>query len=153
MTYTNDKQSGSDIKLKKFDKLVNEKWLYRVGGISALVIGIAYVIIIVLYVLAGAPPGGGDGEAWLKYLTGRTTAWWIIIGLSVLNGLSVRTSHVIALPGIERDSTELPCGSLPYCLDFLLSWIWPLPGQTIHRSFRSAENLPKLQTKSNGRSI
>ena len=35
------------------------KWLYRVGGISALVSGIAYIITIPLYVHVGVPPSTG----------------------------------------------------------------------------------------------
>ena len=57
-------------------------WLYRVGGISALVLGVAYIIIIVLYVPLGAPPSGG--EARLAYIAENSTAWWAILGLSVL---------------------------------------------------------------------
>ena len=60
-------------------------WLYRVGGISALVLGAAYVAIIPLYAHVGAPPN--SGEAWLKYLSGKTTVWWAILGLSVFTDL------------------------------------------------------------------
>jgi hypothetical protein len=56
-------------------------WLYRVGGVSALLLGIGYVITFPLYAWVGAPPGGG--EAWLVYSTGKTTVWWAILGLSV----------------------------------------------------------------------
>jgi hypothetical protein len=58
------------------------KWLYRVGGISALVLGIAYIAIFPVYAYVGAPPNGG--EAWLEYAVGTTAAWWAILGLSVL---------------------------------------------------------------------
>jgi hypothetical protein len=58
------------------------KWLYRVGGICALVLGIAYIITIPLYASVGVPPSGG--EEWLKYSVGKTTVWWAILGLSVL---------------------------------------------------------------------
>src|SRR4030095_6299045 len=58
------------------------KWLYRIGGISAIFLGIAYIIIIALYVPAGAPPSGA--EARLMCLAGNTTLWWAILGLSVL---------------------------------------------------------------------
>jgi len=34
-----------------------------------------------LYAHVGAPPNGG--EAWFKYLPGKTTVWWEILGLSV----------------------------------------------------------------------
>lgn len=57
--------------------------LLRVGGLSALVIGTAYIIIIGLYSVAGAPPVGG--EAWLNYLVGKTAVWWAIVGISVFS--------------------------------------------------------------------
>lgn len=63
----------------------DEKWFYRIGGISALAISTAYIIIITLYVLVGARPS--SGEAWLTYLAKRTTAWWVIVALSVITDL------------------------------------------------------------------
>jgi len=61
------------------------KWLYRVGGISGLVLGMSYIIIFPLYARVGAPPSGG--EAWLTYLVGKTTVWWVILWLSVITDL------------------------------------------------------------------
>jgi len=58
------------------------KWSYRVGGVAALAIGVAYIVIIALYATVGVPPTGG--EAKLEYLVGKTTAWWGIVGISVL---------------------------------------------------------------------
>jgi hypothetical protein len=49
------------------------KWLYRVGGVCALLFGIAYIVIIALYVPVGTPPSGG--EARLEYHAGNTTVW------------------------------------------------------------------------------
>lgn len=60
----------------------DQKWLYRVGGGAAIVFGIAYLIIIALYVPMGARPSGV--EALLTYIGGNTTAWWAILRLSVL---------------------------------------------------------------------
>jgi hypothetical protein len=54
----------------------------RLGGVSAVLFGIAYVVIIGLYAVAGAPPRGA--EAWLAYAPGKTTVWWAIVALSVL---------------------------------------------------------------------
>ncbi len=59
--------------------------MYRVGGVDALVLGIAYLITIPLYVSVGVPPG--EGEAELMYLAHQTTLWWAILGLSVLTDL------------------------------------------------------------------
>lgn len=60
----------------------DEKWPYRIGGLAALTIGAAYVVIIGLFAVVGAPPTGG--EAWLQYLAGKTAVWWAIVGISVL---------------------------------------------------------------------
>jgi len=60
----------------------DEKWMYRVGGLASLMIGIAYLAIIALYAPAGVPPEGG--EAKLEYLIGKTGHWWVIVGVSVL---------------------------------------------------------------------
>ncbi|MBL8157858.1 MAG: hypothetical protein JNM70_27225, partial [Anaerolineae bacterium] len=59
----------------------NNDGLLRAGGLSALGIGVAYLFIIGLYSVVGAPPVGG--EAWLNYLVGKTWMWWGIVGLSV----------------------------------------------------------------------
>src|SRR5436305_11135578 len=60
-------------------------WLYRAGGISALLLGLGYVITIPLYLYVGAPPH--EAEAWLTHLAGKTTVWWAILALSVLTDL------------------------------------------------------------------
>lgn len=81
------------------------KWLYRVGGISAFALGIAYIIIIALYVPVGVPLSGA--EARLTYLAGHTTAWWAIIGLSVLTDflfVPVALALYVALKGINRNA-------------------------------------------------
>ena len=64
---------------------VDERRLYRWGGLSALLLGLGYLLTIPLYVAVGAPPHGG--EARLEYLVGKTTAWWAILGLSVFTDL------------------------------------------------------------------
>ena len=63
--------------------VVDRRLWYRVGGISALLLGVAYIIIVFLYARVGAPPTGG-GEAWFQYLPGKTKIWWAILALSVL---------------------------------------------------------------------
>ena len=82
------------------------KSLYRVGGISALAIGIAYIIIIPLFAHVGGAPSSG-GEAWLKYLEGRTTVWWAILGLSVFTDflfVPVALSLYVALERVNRNA-------------------------------------------------
>src|SRR5919201_4112901 len=84
------------------------KWLYRVGGISGLVLGAAYIAIIPVYAHVGAPPS--DGETWLKYLAGKTTVWWAIVGLSVLTDflfVPVALSLYFALKGVNQSAMLL----------------------------------------------
>jgi hypothetical protein len=101
------------------------RWLYRVGGISGLVLGMAYIIIIPLYAHVGAPPS--DGEAWLKYLAGKTTVWWAILGLSVLTDflfVPVALSLYFALKGINRNAMLLATAlvGLFVVLDLAVTW-------------------------------
>ena len=80
-----------------------QNWVFRVGGLAALAIGIAYVVIIALYASVGVPPAGA--EARLDYLVGKTTAWWAIVGVSVLTNflyVPVALSLYFALSGVNR---------------------------------------------------
>jgi len=103
----------------------NGNWLYRVGGICALVLGIAYIITIALYAHVGAPPSGG--EAWLKYLSGKTTVWWAILGLSVLTDLlylPVALALYLALKGVARPAmlVATACVGVFIVLDLAVTW-------------------------------
>ncbi len=101
------------------------KWLYRVGGISALILAIAYIITIPLYVYVGAPPSGG--EARLKYLALNTTVWWAILGLSVLTDflfVPVALSLYLALKGVNRNAMLVATAfvGLFIVLDLAVTW-------------------------------
>ncbi len=101
------------------------KRMYRVGGISALVLGVAYIITIPLYAYVGAPPNGG--EAWLMYAAGKTTVWWAILGLSVLTDLlfvPVALSLYLALQGVGRSAMLLATAFvlLFVGLDLAVTW-------------------------------
>lgn len=101
------------------------RWLYRAGGISALSLGVAYILIIALYVRIGAPPSGV--EARLAYLAGNTTAWWAILGLSVLTDflfVPVALSLYIALKEVNRDVMLLAtaCVAVFIVLDLAITW-------------------------------
>jgi hypothetical protein len=81
----------------------DESWSFRVGGLAAIAIGVAYTVIIALYASVGVPPVGG--EARLDYLVGKTTAWWAIVGISVLTNflyVPVALSLYRALSGVNR---------------------------------------------------
>ncbi len=100
-------------------------WLYRAGGISALALGISYALIVALYVPIGAPPAGA--EARLTYLAGNTTAWWAILGLSVLTDflfVPIAISLYMALKGVNSNAMLLAtaCVALFIFLDLALTW-------------------------------
>jgi hypothetical protein len=101
------------------------RWLYRVGGVSALLLGLGYIVTIPLYVYAGAPPHGA--EAWLTYLAGKTTEWWAILALSVLTDLlfiPLALALYLALKGVNRSMTLLATTfvGLFVVLDLAVTW-------------------------------
>lgn len=102
------------------------KGLYRVGGIAAIVFGIAYLAIIGLYVPMGGRPSGA--EAWLTQLAAKTTAWWAILGLSVLTDfllVPIALALYRALQGINQNAMLLATAfvGLFVVLDLALTWI------------------------------
>jgi hypothetical protein len=104
---------------------VDDRWSYKVGGISALAIGVAYVVIILLYARVGAPPTGG--EAWLAYLAGKTNAWWGIVGLSVLTNflfVPVALSLYAALANVNQSAMRIAIAfvGLFVALELAVNW-------------------------------
>jgi hypothetical protein len=103
----------------------DQRWLYRWGGLSALLIGLGYIITIPLYIYTGPPPSGG--EARLHYLVGKTTVWWAILGLSVLTDLlflPVALALYRALKGVSTNAMLLATilVGLFVVLDLALTW-------------------------------
>jgi hypothetical protein len=104
---------------------VEHRGLYRAGGVCALVIGIAYVVIIGLYVPMGAPPSGA--EARLAYVAGNTRTWWAILGLSVATDflfVPVALALYLALKGVNKGAMLLAsaCVGLFVVLDLAITW-------------------------------
>src|SRR5688572_29585457 len=104
------------------------KWLYRVGGISAIALGIGYFIIIALYIPAGGPPAGSDLEARLVYLAEHSTAWWGILSLSVLTDflyIPITFALYFALKHINRGMMLLAiaCILLFVVLELGITWM------------------------------
>lgn len=98
---------------------------YRVGGVSALLLGVGYIVIIPLYLYVGVPPRGG--EAWLAYAAGKTAVWWVILGLSVLTDLlfvPIALSLYFALERINRNAMQLATAfvGLFVVLDLAVTW-------------------------------
>ena len=99
--------------------------LRRLGGVAAIAIGIAYIVTIALYAGVGAPPTGG--EAWLKYLAGRTAGWWAILALSVLTDLlfiPVAFALYFLLKGVNRTAMLVATAlvALFVVLDLAVTW-------------------------------
>lgn len=90
-----------------------------------MAIGIGYVVTFALLVPVGAPPS--DGEAWLKYLAGKTTIWWIILALAVMTDIlwvAVGLSLYFALKRASRDAMLLATAlvALFVALDLSVTW-------------------------------
>ena len=122
---------------------LDEKWLYRVGGVSALVLGIAYIATIALYVPVGAPPSGA--EARLTYLAGKTTVWWAILALSVLTDflfVPVALSLYFALKRINKNAMLLAtaCVGLFVVLDLAVTWTSYASLITLSGNYAAAAN-------------
>ena len=101
------------------------KWVYRVGGISAIVFGIAYIAIMALYLPLGGVPTGV--EAWFAQTSTHTTEWWAILGLSVLTDfllVPIALAVYLALKGINRNAMLLAVAfmGLFVVLDLALTW-------------------------------
>jgi hypothetical protein len=101
------------------------KWMYRVGGISGILLGIAYIVIIVLYIPVGAPPNGA--EARLGHIAGSSMLWWVILWLSAMTDfLFVPLAFALyhALKGINKNMMLLGITFvlLFIVLDLALTW-------------------------------
>jgi hypothetical protein len=103
------------------------RWLYRVGGSAALLLGAGYVAIFPLYAHAGAPPTGAGGETWLEYFKGKATVWWAIVALSVLTDLlfvPLALSLYAALKRVNRGAMQVATAliGLFVVLDLAVTW-------------------------------
>jgi hypothetical protein len=88
---------------------------------------LAYLATLPLYARVGAPPASAAGQAWLAYLAGKTTEWWIILGLSVLTDLlfiPVAFSLYLALTGVSRNTVLVATAftGLFVVLDLAVTW-------------------------------
>lgn len=106
--------------------LRDENGLLRLGGLAALVIGVAYIVIIGLYSVVGAPPMGG--EAWLNYLVGKTSVWWAIVGVSVFTNflyVPVALALYAALAKINRPAMLIGVAfvGLFVTLELAVNWV------------------------------
>lgn len=101
------------------------KWLYQAGGISAIMFGIGYIIIIGLYIPMGARPNGV--ESWLIYMAENVTNWWIILSISVLTDfllIPIALAVYSALKDINKNMALIGTAFviLFIFLDLALTW-------------------------------
>jgi hypothetical protein len=102
------------------------KWLYRVGGISAFILVMGYLLTFPVYAWVGdAPPSGV--EAQLIYFAKHAMGWWTILGLMVFTDIllvPIFLSLFQALKGINRNAMLLAiaCNGLFVVLDLALTW-------------------------------
>jgi hypothetical protein len=111
------------------------------GGVSALALGAAYLVIFPLYAHVGPPPA--TAEAWMAYLTGRTTVWWAILWLSVLTDIlfvPFALSLYAALKHVHRAAMRIAVGLmlLFVVLDLAVTWSHYAALLTIQPRFAAA---------------
>lgn len=107
-------------------KTEEEQRCCRWGGIAALLVAIVYMAIIPIFAKVGAPPTTGD--AWFRYLPGKTAMWWVILWLSVITDLlylPVAWTLWIALRKVERNLMlgAIVCLHLFVVLDLAVTWM------------------------------
>jgi hypothetical protein len=89
--------------------------LYQVGGVSAIALGVCYLVITGLYIaMGGAVPSGG-GDAWFDYLDGQAAIWWAIVGISALTDLlflPVSAALYVALRPVNQAVALIGAGLL-----------------------------------------
>jgi hypothetical protein len=102
--------------------------VYWTGAISALVVGMLYIVITAVYAVVGPPPQDGGGEALVAYLAGKEAGWWAITGLSVLTDilyLPVALALYWALRLVDRNLMLVGAGLLALFVIIDLAVTWP----------------------------
>ena len=124
----------------------SRRGLFRLGGLSAIALGLSYVLITVLYVLGGSLPNGA--EDWLRYLAGHAAAWWTILALSILTDflfLSVALALYIALKEVNRNAALVGTGLLAMFAILDLAVTWPNYSSLLTLSGRYAAAVNEVQ--------
>lgn len=103
------------------------KWIYRVGGISALVLGMGYLLTIPMMIVyaGGFPPPGT--EARLAFFAEHAAGWWGATALMVFTDLfyvPVFLALYHALKGFNKYMMLLAfaCEGLFVALDLAITW-------------------------------
>jgi hypothetical protein len=103
------------------------KWIYRVGGLSAIVLGIGYLLTFPVLIVYGGgfPPPGA--EAKLVFFAEHASDWWAAMALMVFTDLlyvPVFLALYQALKGINKYMMllALACEGLFVALDLAITW-------------------------------
>lgn len=101
-------------------------WTERIGGIAALLLAAGYVAIMPLFASVGAPVEGVVER--LDYHTTGTTAWWGIVGLSVITDLLFVPVAIALYTTLRRISQAAMLAATVFTLMFVildLAVLWP----------------------------
>lgn len=105
---------------------LNNKKLYRLGGISTFILVVGYLLTFPIYAWVGdAPPS--NVEAQLAYFAEHGKGWWAILGLMVFTDLLYIPIFMVlyqALQHINRYLMVMACAmiGLFIVLDLSLTW-------------------------------
>ncbi len=118
---------------------------YWWGGIAAVIIALGYVAIIPLFARVGGPPSGG--EAFFKYLPGKTAIWWLILWISVFTDLlyiPFALALYMALKSVSKYLMALAAifMGMFVVLDLAITWGHYASILTLFRSYSAAADGP-----------
>jgi len=96
-----------------------------------------------LHAHVGAPPNGGD--AWFKYLPGKTIVWWAILSLSVFTDflyVPVALALYLALKQVNRNVMLVATAfvGLFVVLDLAVTWSHYASILTLYRSYATSRD-------------
>ena len=117
----------------------NVKRLYLVGGVSAILLGMSYIFITVLYALSGALPS--ESEEWLKHISLYIMEWRTILVISVLTDflfILVVWSLYVALKEVNRNAILAGTGFVGLFVVLDLAVTWPNYSSLINLSCKYA---------------
>ncbi len=98
----------------------------RIGGVAALFLAAGYVATMPLFAIVGAPPEGALAR--LEYHTTGTTAWWVIVALSVLTDLLFVPVAIALYTALRRLSQPAMLIATAFIATFVvldLAVLWP----------------------------
>jgi len=105
----------------------DRRWIYRVGGISGIILGVGYLLTIpVTIIIAGGFPPPGV-EARLAFFAEHAAGWWVATALMVFTDLLYVPFFLAlyhALKGFNKYLILLAftCAGLFVLLDLAITW-------------------------------